>query len=157
MGMYTELIFGASLKKSTPENIIHDIQQIVDWRDEKIDEMTLKTDISENTLQRVFCSSSFYFGVHTSLVYFRNEDGEKILSIRTNCKNYNGEIQEFLEWIEPYVEYGSGTKDMYAIVTYEEDSEPTIYYKKTRVEEDDDMTEKEKQELVKTILKNQTY
>ena len=34
----------------------------------------------------------------------------------------------FLEWIKPFVDSGSGNRDMYAITIYEGQSEPTIYY-----------------------------
>ena len=45
-------------------------------------------------------------------------------------KKLRGEIEMFLECIKQYVEGGSGGRDMYAIVTYEEDDEPTMYYLK---------------------------
>lgn len=54
------------------------------------------------------------------------------ISSRTNLKNYEGEIESFLQWIKPYIESGSGAKEMYAIVTYEESEEPTIYYLENR-------------------------
>jgi len=50
------------------------------------------------------------------------------LSTRSNIKNYEQEIQTFLEWIKPYIDGGSGGRDMYAIVIYEEQEELDIYY-----------------------------
>ena len=43
-------------------------------------------------------------------------------------ETYNDEIETFLGWIKPFISSGSGTKEMYAIVIYEESEEPTIYY-----------------------------
>jgi hypothetical protein len=51
-----------------------------------------------------------------------------VLSTRSNIKNYKQEIETFLEWIKPYINGGSGSRNMYAIVIYEEQDEPTIYY-----------------------------
>lgn len=50
------------------------------------------------------------------------------ISTRSNIKNYEDEIETFLEWIKPYVENGSGSRELYAIVMYEEASKPTLYY-----------------------------
>ncbi len=52
------------------------------------------------------------------------------LSSRANLKNYDDEIEKFLNWIKPFLEQGSGERDFYAIVCYEEQAEPTIYYLK---------------------------
>lgn len=52
------------------------------------------------------------------------------ISTRSNIKNYNNEIQTFLEWIKPYIVCGSGSKDLYAITIYQEDKEPKLYYLK---------------------------
>ena len=46
----------------------------------------------------------------------------------TNIKNYESEIQTFLEWIKPFIDSGSGDREMYAITISEEQSEPTIHY-----------------------------
>ena len=50
------------------------------------------------------------------------------LHCRTNIKNYDNESEKFLDWIKPYIAQGSGLRDFYAVVMYEEASEPAIYY-----------------------------
>ncbi len=54
--------------------------------------------------------------------------GDWVLSSRSNIKNHNRDIETFLEWIKPFIDSGSGKRDMYAIKISEEQSEPTIYY-----------------------------
>lgn len=49
------------------------------------------------------------------------------ISTRSNIKNYENEIELFLDWIKPYIEYGSGVRNLYAIVTYEGGT-PILYY-----------------------------
>lgn len=127
MGMYTELIFGASLKKKdTPESVIKALRYMLDDLEEKPVDFPL----SEGRCEFLFTGSSYYFGVSSPVSkMWQDKFGENwIISTRSNIKNYGGEIEEFLQWIKPYIESGSGSRDMYAVVIYEENNEPTCYY-----------------------------
>ncbi len=123
MGMYTELIFGASLKKDTPTEIIDTIKYMVGDIEKP---ESLAFDLGRNPL----LGGSYYFGVNSPVTKFYKDEISKewVLSSRANIKNYNNEIEQFLTWIKPYISNGSGGKNMYAIVMYEESEEPTIYY-----------------------------
>ena len=124
MGMYTELIFGASLKEDTPIEVIETLKNMIgmDCDESKV----IEIDFSRSPL----VGSSYYFGVCESLtkLWYDEISGEWILSTRSNIKNYYDDIEKFLEWIKPYIESGSGSNDMYAIVTYECSGKPTVYY-----------------------------
>jgi len=126
MGMYTELIFGAQLKKDTPIEVIDTIIYMVEAGSEKPEKLAFETTTGRNPLR----GSSYYFGVHSPVTkfYYDNIASAWTLSSRANIKNYDGEIDQFLNWIKPYIEHGSGSRDMYAITIYEEQSEPTMYY-----------------------------
>ena len=126
MGMYTELIFGADLKKSTPKNVIEALKYMIGDTEEKPKDFPLP----EGRCECLFRSSSYYFGVNKSVSkMWKDNIGENwVLSTRSNIKNYNCEIEAFLEWIKPYIDGGSGCRDMYAIVTYEEADSLDIYY-----------------------------
>lgn len=126
MGMYTELIFGAELKKETPEQVINALKYIIGELEDKPDDFPLP----EGRCKYVLNGSSYYFGVSESLskIWFDEISKSWKISSRSNIKNYENEIEKFLEWIKPHIERGSGAKDMYAITIYEEDFEPTIYY-----------------------------
>ena len=126
MGMYTELIFGADLKKETPENVIEALKYMIGDTEEKPKDFPLP----DGRCEWLFRESSYYFGVNSPVSKMWKDDigGNWVLSTRSNIKNYEGEIEDFLEWIKPYIDSGSGSRDMYAIVTYEEAEVPNIYY-----------------------------
>lgn len=126
MGMYTELIFGASLKKDTPNEVIESLKYMMG----EIEEKPKFYPLPEGRCEWMFRGGSYYFGVHNAVSKFWQDDISKswVLSTRFNIKNYEDEIDTFLNWIKPYIESGSGNRDMYAIKIYEEQSEPTVYY-----------------------------
>lgn len=124
--MYTELIFGARLKKETPEQIINALKYIIGDIEEKPSDFPLPEIIRHS----IFTMASYYFGVSKSInkMWFDDITKSWHIGIRSNIKNYKSQIEIFLNWIKPYIESGSGSREMYAIVIYEEDNEPTIYY-----------------------------
>lgn len=128
MGMYTELIFGASIKKDAPKEVINTLHYLVNgkkiYEDVEIEKSV--TD-SRNVING---GGSYYFGVCNGVakMWFDDIRKEWVVSARHNIKNYKDEIETFLEWIKPFIESGSGSRNMYAIKISEEQSEPTIYY-----------------------------
>lgn len=132
MGMYTEIIFGARLKTDTPDSVIQTIKELIK------ESGTAKLNFTDKPNHPFFtCSSvwllqsrgSYYFsGVVPPLFAYDDISKDWSLHFRTNIKNYGNEIEKFLDWIKPYIESGSGNRDFYAIVTYEEDETPTVYY-----------------------------
>lgn len=124
--MYTELIFGARLKSDTPETVIESLKYMIGETEKKPKDFPLP----DGKCEWLFQGSSYYFGVCRPVSKMWKDDisGEYVVSTRSNIKDYKGEIETFLEWIKPYIESGSGERDMYAIVIYEEQSEPTVYY-----------------------------
>lgn len=115
MGMYTELILGAELKRETPIEVIERINAYISGD-------------TEDTSPLI--GASCYFAVNNSHCnfYLDHISNTWRISSRSNIRNYKGEIQSFLEWLKPYILSGSGNREFYAIVTYEECDEPTIYY-----------------------------
>ena len=126
MGMYTELIFGADLKKDTPAEVIEALKYMIGETEEK----PINFPLPDGRCEWLFQGASYYFGVNRPVGKMIYDDiGENwMVSTRSNIKNYEGEIEAFLEWIKPYIDGGSGARDMYAIVTYEEAEAPKIYY-----------------------------
>jgi hypothetical protein len=127
MGMYTELIFGAELKTETPEQVINALKYMIGDIENKPEDFPLP----EGRCEWLFQTGSYYFAINESVsrIWFDNISKSWRISTRSNIKNCEGEIEAFLEWIKPYIDRGSGERDMYAIVIYEESDEPTIYYK----------------------------
>lgn len=126
MGMFTELIFGADFKQHTPDHVIEALKYMIGDTEEKPNDFPFP----EGRWKWLFKSSSYYFGVNEPVIkmWYDTIGKNWVLSIRCSIKNYQGEIDTFLKWIKPHIDGGSGRRDMYAIVTYEGVSEPTIYY-----------------------------
>ena len=125
MGMYTELIFGASLKPDTPGRLFDSLQYMMGNEPKPVD-----FPLHGDRYDGLFIRSSYLFGVcePVSRMWFDHIGKNWRLCVRCNIKNYFNEIEQFLDWIKPHIESGSGNRNMYAIVTYEQASEPTIYY-----------------------------
>lgn len=128
--MYTELIFGAKLKKNTPKEVIDTIKYIIGDLEKAPENLVFETSSGRNVLR----GCSYYFGVHKAVSEFYYDEINKswTLSSRANIKNYENEIEQFLRWIKPFIEQGSGSRDIYAITIYEEDFVPDIYYLKDK-------------------------
>lgn len=134
MGMYTECIIGCRLNLQKDRNEL----KLLEWLLANKEGPISRCDYPENypfskdtRIAWMFNSSgSFYFGApsgHSSLTY--NSISKNFqFEARFNIKNYDNDIETFLAWLFPFIEQGSGTRHMYAIVTYEEVEEPTIYY-----------------------------
>jgi hypothetical protein len=130
MGMYTEIIFGAGLKEETPKDVIDVIQRMVNG-DDLIDNLPDHDFFRSERKWLMKSGGSYYFpGILEAKFWFDDISNNWFLHFRTNIKNYDNEIEKFLDWIKPYLGQGVGSRGggFYAIVTYEESEEPTIYY-----------------------------
>lgn len=130
MGMYTELNIEVEI------NADNDTLAVIEY-------MTGKTDATLSDLKlpkhRLFSSprwefmlacDSFYFD-HTacsSVVDKRpweeDEHNDRILNVRCDLKNYDDEIEHFLDWIYPF----TNTRGFVGYMRYEEDPDPTLIY-----------------------------
>ena len=130
--MYTELIFEAELSKDTPKGLI-DPFTTVSRKDTGIEVTSNKLEISKfiekfDLNMLVNCCSA-YFPAQQSFfnMYYNKYSDTYGIFIRSDLKNYEQQINEFLEFIKPYVVMGCGSNDIYAYVLYELDEQPTIY------------------------------
>jgi hypothetical protein len=105
MGMYTELVFKGILK-NPPEEMV----KFLNGRCEG-DTQCKKWEAIINT---------------DTLLLEKYGTNRLFVFLRTDIKNYNEEIEEFLEWIKPYLEMERGS--CIGWYWYEEDSEPTLLY-----------------------------
>lgn len=128
MGMYTQLYFNATLSKETPKEIIDTIQRMLDPNQSDIQPENLPKGDRVSWMFR--SGGSAYFGGISGLSSFKYDSLFKKWSLFGvfDIKDYDNEIESFLEWIKPHIEHGAGRRQMYAMMMYEEQSEPTIYY-----------------------------
>ena len=129
--MYTELILGCKIRGDAPKEVIETLKWMCSEQEDNLPESWPFPKDSRH--KRLFRMGSYYFAISSSIppVFQYDSNGNTwMLSTRSNLKNYNNEIETFLAWLRPYIEQGSGSREFYAIVTYEEQAEPTIYYLK---------------------------
>lgn len=130
MGMYTELHFNVELRTDTPPAVINILRFMVDGspvHPKTPDHPLFESERWEWMLQ----SDSYYFNADTASTLRWDDIAQShFLCLRFNVKNYDGEIEHFLDWIMPYVDAFDG--DFLGFSRYEESQEPTlIHYRET--------------------------
>lgn len=119
MGMYTELILKCQLKRDLPSSVKNVINGLVEgW--EEIENPPEHEFFKCERWQRLFSMNSFYHHPESFADYQQG-----YLFVRSDLKNYDGEIEKFIEWIKPYVDFADG-KTCIGWKWYEEDEKPTL-------------------------------
>lgn len=125
MGMYTELIFQGYRKSNLPEDIMVFIDYFFNT---KVIDLPAILKLPEHKFfsclrwSHLGHVSSFYF--HPSSIrdtYNDSRHNSAYVFMRCDIKNYDNEIELFLDWIKPYME------NFRAYSWYEEDEFPTIF------------------------------
>lgn len=124
MGMYTELVLKCRIKENSPDSV-----------KAVINHLFCSADAPETLPEHPFFGltrwhciggmSSFYHHpeVVNSVPKFDFTDSNYIFS-RSDIKNYDGEIEAFIDWIKPYLENEEG--ECIGWSWYEEDLQPTL-------------------------------
>lgn len=84
--------------------------------------------VSERWEWMLYTDSCFFSADTISTLRYDDIAKVRYLCIRCNLKNYNNEIENFIDWIDPYV-YGF-TGDFLGFYRYEESEDPVIVRKK---------------------------
>ena len=128
MGNYTEFVFGAELKKDTPKEVIETLTWMIKGEDTYTppDHPLFSTTRWESI--GTGCSYSFGYVDPLSDIHVDDISGRHIFAIRCSIKNYEDEIELFIDWIRPYIKRGSGENDFLGYSIYEEAKKPTLYY-----------------------------
>lgn len=128
MGMYTEFVFASELKRDLPS----EVEQVLKTMTEGygFDELSIIPDQDFFKCDRwtmLFTCDSYYFDGKTSTSFeYDNISKSYYLTVRSNLKNYDSEIEKFLQWIKPYLDiYGNKFLGYYM---YEEYESPTLIY-----------------------------
>lgn len=125
MGMYTELSLDSDLKCDTPEEVIQILKYML--RREDIDMPPLPD-------HPLFATTRWSYMLRCGSAYFAAQpdskllevDGDLTINIICNLKNYEDEIEKFLDWIHPWLDCYDD--DFLGYTRYEEDPEPTLLY-----------------------------
>lgn len=110
MGMYTDFIYDADLRKETPKQVIELLEYMLD--NDKPPPLRLPTAplflaYRWDCMLRMTYAASEVEG-RSSLAI--NDGGKFRLTIRCSLKNYDDEIEKFVEWIDPWVDAAPGAQ-----------------------------------------------
>jgi hypothetical protein len=129
MGMYTEIHFNSELKKNLPESIVKVLQYMIDGERENEPELPDHEFFKCRRWSSLFRMDSYYFDADThSTLRFDDISNAYYLCVRANLKNYDSEIQKFINWIMPYLDKSEG--EFLGFYRYEGTEEPTLIYAK---------------------------
>lgn len=136
MGMYTEFVLGVSLKSDTPLKVIDALEAIVNKSEDEV-RLFNHEFFYCSRYQYIATSGSYYFGYSdsTSKFYKDKLSNTYLLSIRSSIKNYENEIEKFIDCIRSYVDSGSGSKDLLGYMMYEESIVPYLFFKDKEFEQ----------------------
>lgn len=120
MGMYTELLLKCQVKANAPEDVMDVIRYMFAGgkRPEKLPEHVF---FSLPNWDMIGDRNGFY---HHDDVFNIYHIGNQCIFSNSYIKNYSGEIQEFLEWIKPYIDAMEG--QCIGWTWYEEELQPTL-------------------------------
>lgn len=134
MGMYTELYINVRFKSDLPESVVYALQCMTGDDVDNIDYSKLPKHPLFSTSRWDFMlrCSSYYHKPH-SVGKFAYDDICKsyFLTNRSDFKNYDNEINLFLDFITPFIDCGYPEFIGYSL--YEEENCPTLYYVKDGV------------------------
>jgi len=126
MGMYTEFNFAAKLKSDAPKEVFHALDVLVNRAVMRVEDMPDHEFFKcERWRMLAWCRSAYFDAEPHS--YFgkpREWENEYTVQILCNLKNYDGEIEKFVDWITPYLDCIDGQFLGYS--RYEEFTKPNL-------------------------------
>jgi hypothetical protein len=142
MGQYTEIYVNIDLKEDVPEEVIdtlkcmvNDVFCVSNWDDDYFDHKVICYESDRfNELMKdkpdrfylLFKNMSYYTPyTQVGKLSYDYISGRWSLIGKGDIKNYCSSIEAFFEWIAPYSD-----TEFLGYSRYEEDDEPTLYYRK---------------------------
>lgn len=124
MGMYTELVLGVEL--TSEPTVIDTLRRMLD-SDAKNKVVTIGHPLFSTSrwAYMLLCDSYYFDGQADSRLVYDAHLKSYYLNVRCNLKNYDNEIELFLDWLCPYIR----TEGFLGYSRYEEDNNPTLIYK----------------------------
>ncbi len=130
MSMYTEIYVKAVLKGDVDDNVINILNYMLGMDDVELEDFEIPSHGLFETVRWHYMlrSVSYYHIPYTVKLFEYNDTSENYyLVVRSDFKNYQGEIGKFFDWITPYIEK-CGDKTFIGYSLYDEDDEPKLYY-----------------------------
>lgn len=128
MGMYTQLHLASTLKPDTPIEVIETLKYMLGDSDLPPTNLEHPLFNTERWVIMLRCDS-YYFDTDTrSTLRMDHIGSEYVLNVMSNFKNYDSEIDLFLEWIDPHLDKYEG--EFLGYSRYEEFEQPNLIFKK---------------------------
>ena len=128
MGMYTEFHFNVELEEGTPQAVIDILTAMVGGDVSGISALPDHPFFSTPRWRFLFTMDSYYFAADTvSSLRLDAQSQNRYLCVRSNLKNYDREIEHFIDWINPWVDASEG--EFLGFHRYEEDDDPAVIRK----------------------------
>lgn len=124
MGMYTEFHYNVQLVKDCPDSVFAILRYML-AEGKKPDALPDHDLFKTSRWESMFSSDSYYFATDTLSTLRRDESGDWFLCVRCNVKNYDSEIEKFINWFAPYVD---NVDELLGFYRYEETIIPTLVY-----------------------------
>jgi len=125
--MYTELLLNAKLVSDVPTDVLAVFEHLFNGGAQPAalpDHPFFRAD-RWNLIGR--CSSHYFQPHSTSNMRFNDTAQQWFILSRSDLKNYEDEIDLFMQWAMPYLDESEGQFVAYS--RYEEDNEPKLYFK----------------------------
>lgn len=130
MGMYTEIYARGTLMRDTPNLVVAALRYMA-GEGEKPDPLPAHELFQTYRWDVLGRGASAYFPATSSTVYKDIYSNNWAFMFHANLKNYDGEIEKFFDWIDPYVEGGEGEYIGYSLYEETEPGEaPRSFFKK---------------------------
>lgn len=125
MGMYTQLHYGVRLKKETPPAVLNVLRYMVGECDAEPSILPAHPLFTKGRWHYMLRCDSYYFDYKTThYLHFDDISDQWYFNVTTNLKDYEGEIEAFVDWMMPYVDAMAGECLGYS--RYEETETPTL-------------------------------
>lgn len=125
MGMFTELVLATELKETLPEEVKDVLMQMTSQANCEPTALPAHKFFKTQKWKKMLVADSHYFAgrAYSLLTY---DDFSKVysLSIRCNLKNYDNEIELFLDWLSPYI----ATSGFLGYILLEGADDPELIY-----------------------------
>ena len=124
MGMYTELVLGVEL---ISEPVVIDTLKLMLDGDAENKVVTIDHPLFSTSrwAYMLLCDSFYFDGQTDSKLVYDTISKSYYLNVRCNLKNYDNEIEQFLDWLCPYIK----TEGFLGYSRYECDNDPTLIYR----------------------------
>lgn len=127
MGMYTELHFNSKLKKDVPAGVLDALGYMLGQCEAEPVHLPQHPLFKTKRWGLMLVCDSYYFDADThSTLRFDEIGNTHYLCVRSNLKNYDSEIEKFIDWIMPYLDKYEG--DFLGFYRYEECGQPSLVY-----------------------------